>query len=83
MKTEYRKVNLKDNVTTAAVLIASLVAIFGTIVDSSDARADYAAVQQMDVLVISASRAEPTDIVRMDTIVVTAPRETGTLVASN
>ena len=56
MKTEYRKVNLKDNVTTAAVLIASLVAIFGTIVDSSDARADYAAVQQMDVLVISASR---------------------------
>ena len=83
MKTEYRKVSFKDNITTAAVLTATLVAMLSTIVNSTDARAAHDTIQQMDTIVITAPRIERTDISRMDTIVVTATRESNVLVASN
>ena len=80
MKTEYRKSNLKDNIAAATVLTAALVAIFGALVNTAEARTDYVAVQQMQAIVVTAPRME---IARMDTIVVTASRNVNVLVASN
>ena len=80
MKTEYIKANLKDNIGAAAILTATVVAILGTIVTSTDARADRVAMQHMEAIVVTAPRVE---ITRMDTIVVTASREANILVASN
>ena len=80
MNTEFNKSNLKDNIAAATVLTGILVAIFGTLVNSPDARADHTAVQQMDTIVINAAR---TEIAKMDTIVVTATREAKEMVASN
>lgn len=80
MKSEYSKSNLKDNIAAAAVLTATLVAIFGALVNTAEARTDYVAVQQMQAIVVTAPRME---IARMDTIVVTASRNVNVLVASN
>jgi len=80
MKTAYLKDNLKDNIAAAAVLAASVVAIFGTIVNSTDARADHVAAQQMEAIVVTAPRME---VATLDTIVVTASREANIFVASN
>lgn len=80
MKTAYTKRNLKDNIASAAVLAASAIAIFGAIVVDSDARTPQSAEQQMETIVVTASR---TDIARMDTILVTASREANIVVASN
>jgi len=80
MKTEYIKSTMKDNIASAAVLTAAMVAILGAIVHSSDVRANYVTVQQMEAIIVSAPRV---DVARMDTIVVTASREANILVASN
>lgn len=77
MKTEYRKSNLKDNVATASVLAAILIAMIGTMVNSPDARADQETVQQLETIVVSAPRVD----IKMDTIVVNASRNVN--VASN
>lgn len=79
MKTEYSKIALKDNVAAATVLTAIVVAVFGTLVNSPDARADQVAVQHMDAIVVTAPRMET---VTLDTIVVTASRPAN-VVASN
>ena len=80
MKTEYSKSNLKDNIAAATVLTATLVGIFGTLVNSAEARTDYVAMQQMETIVVTVPRVE---IARMDTIIVTASREANVLVVSN
>ena len=80
MNTEYSKSNLKDNIAAATVLTATLVGIFGTLVNSAEARADYVAMQQMETIVVSVPRME---IARMNTIMVTASREANVLVVSN
>lgn len=80
MNTNYTKANLKDNVAAAAVLAATFIAILGSMVNSSDARANHETVQQMEAIVVAAPRFEVT---RMDTIVVTASREANIFLASN
>ncbi len=80
MKTEYSKIALKDNIATSTVLAAILIATFGTLVNSPDARADHVAVQQMEAIVITAPRMET---VKLDTIIVTASRSSNIAVASN
>ena len=80
MKTEYSKTNLKDNIATGTVLAAILVATFGALGNSPDARADQAAMQQMEAIVITAPRMET---VKLDTIIVTASRSSNVAVASN
>ena len=80
MNTEYSKNNLKDNIAAATVLTATLVGIFGTLVNSAEARADYVAMQQMETIVVIVPRME---IARMDTIMVIASREANVLVVSN
>jgi hypothetical protein len=80
MKTEYIKTNLKNRIAAAAVLTAIVVAILGSIVNSTDARANYLVMQKMEAIVVTAPRIE---IAKLETIVVTALRETSILVASN
>jgi hypothetical protein len=80
MNTEYTKANLKDNVAAAAVLAATFIAIVGSMINSTDARANHETVQQMDTIVVTAPRIE---VARMDTIVVTASREANILLAAN
>ena len=80
MKTEYIKASMKDNIATAAVLAATAIAIFGAIVNSTDARAGHVAPQQMETIVVSAPRLE---VARLDTITVTASRDARIFVASN
>ncbi len=80
MKTEYSKSILKDNVAAATVLTAIVVAVLGTLANSTDARADQVAAQQMEAIIITAPRMET---VTLDTIVVTASRSLNTVVASN
>lgn len=80
MKTEYLKANWIDNLAAAAVLTATVIASLGTIVNSTDARANHAAVQRLDAIVVTAPRMKTA---KLDTIVVTASRETNTLVAAN
>ena len=77
MKTEYSKSNLKDNIATASLLAAIVIGMFGTLVNSPDARADQEAVQQLETIVVSAPRVD----IKLDTIVVTASRNVN--VASN
>ena len=77
MKTEYSKSNLKDNIATASVLAAIVIGMFGTLVNSPDARADQETVQQLETIVVSAPRVD----IKLDTIVVTASRNVN--VASN
>ena len=78
MKTEYIKDNLKDNIATAAVLVATAITILGAIVNSTEARADYPLVQKMETIVITAPRGET---VKLETIIVTAPRDVKIVVA--
>ena len=85
--------NLKDNVAAATVLVATFIAIVGSIVTSNDARADKATqlpvpqmeIQRLETMIITAPRVR--QVVRMETIVVTASRNieeaTKFLVASN
>ncbi|MEQ1518883.1 MAG: hypothetical protein ABL931_20585 [Usitatibacteraceae bacterium] len=83
MKTTFNS-NLKDNITSAALLAATFVAIVGGIVTSNAHAARPAAqmeVQKMETIVITAPRVE--QIVKLDTILVTASRNTNTLLASN
>ncbi len=81
MKTAYLKANWKDNIAAATILTATVVAIIGTIVNSTDARAGQGLItQQMDAIVVTAPRIE---IARMDTIVVSASRDSKLLVAAN
>ena len=80
MNSTYLKASFKETVATAAVLIASAAGIFGSVVNSNDARADINTVQRMETIVITAPRIET---VRLDTIVVSAPREQKILIASN
>lgn len=80
MNSKYLKASLKETVATAAVLIASAAGIVGSVVSSTDARADVNTVQSMETIVITAPRKET---IRLDTIVVSAPREEKILVASN
>ena len=79
MKTEFKSI-AKDNIATAAVLAATFVAIVGAVVDSTDARADQAAVQQMETITISAPRNE---VEKLEAILVTASRDARILVALN
>ena len=80
MNSTYRKASFKETVATAAVLIASAAGIVGSVVSSTDARADINTLQRMETIVITAPRIET---VHLDTIVVSAPREQKILVASN
>lgn len=84
MKTPFNT-SRKDNLTSAALLAATFVAIVGGFITSNDAHAVKATspmeVQKMETIVITAPRAE--QIVKLDTIVVTATRNTSTLLASN
>jgi NADH:ubiquinone oxidoreductase subunit B-like Fe-S oxidoreductase len=80
MKTIYAKTNLKDNIAATAVLTAAMVAILGSLIHSSDVRASYVVMQQMDAIVVTAPRIE---VARFDTIVVTAPRQSNLVVAAN
>ena len=84
MKTDYNT-SRKDNLTSAALLAATFIAIVGGIVTSNDAHAVKVApqmeVQRMETIVVAASRITP--IARMETIVVTASRNTNILLASN
>ncbi|MEO8101132.1 MAG: hypothetical protein ABI790_01310 [Betaproteobacteria bacterium] len=81
MKTAYLKANWKDNIAAATILIATMVAIVGTIGNSTEARAGQGPVtQQMDTIVVTAPRIE---IARMDTIVVSASRNSELFVAAN
>ena len=84
MKTPFNT-SRKDNLTSAALLAATFVAIVGGFITSNDAQAVKATspmeVQKMETIVITAPRVE--QIVKLDTIVVTASRNTSTLLASN
>jgi hypothetical protein len=84
MKTEFNT-SRKDNLTSAALLAATFIAIVGGFVTSNDAHAVKVApqmeTQRMETIVVTAPRITP--IARMETIVVTASRNTNILLASN
>ena len=79
MKTAY-DTDLKDNVAAATVLIATFIAIMGSIVTSNNARAGKATqmpapqmeVHRLKTMIITAPRIR--QAVRMETMVVTASR---------
>ena len=83
MKSEFKSV-VKDNIATAAVLAATVIAMVGAVIDSTDVRADHVAaaqpVQQMETIVITTPRNET---VKLETILVTAARGARVLPASN
>ena len=68
--------NTKDNVATALVLAAILLAIISAVLNPQPAHADAPTpVIQMDTIVVTASREKSGEqIVKLDTIVVTASR---------
>lgn len=81
MKTAYLKANWKDNIAASTILTATLVAIIGTIANSTEARTGQGLVtQQMDAIVVTAPRIETA---RMGTIVVNASRVSGLFIAAN
>ncbi len=84
MKTAFNT-NLKDNVAAAALMAVTFIAIAGSMITSSDARAVKVApqmeIQRMETILITAPRIQ--QIARMETIVVTASRETKIMLASN
>ena len=84
MKTAFNT-NRKDNVAAATLMAVTFIAIIGSVLSSSDARAVKIApqmeVQRMETILITAPRIE--QIARMETIVVTASRETKIMLASN
>ncbi len=72
MKNTYNSTNLKDTVTTAAVIVAIFLATAGSAVASFDNRTTAKLeTQTMDTIVISAQKMA---VERMDTIVITAKR---------
>lgn len=74
MRTNFTTIQ-KDNVASATLLAATLIAIMGSMVTSSDARADKAMqmeVQKMETIIITAPRIQ--QVSRLETIVVTASR---------
>ena len=83
MKTAFNT-NRKDNVAAATLMAVTFIAIIGSVLSSSDARAVKIApqmeVQRMETILITAPRIE--QIARMETIVVTASRETKIMLAS-
>jgi len=83
MKTEF-KPTVKDNLATAAVLVATFIAIAGAVVESAEARADHAAAQQpfqqMETITVTAPR---TEVATLETMLVIASRDARTLVALN
>lgn len=74
MRTNFTTIQ-KDNVASAALLAATFIAIMGSIVTSSDARADKAMpmeVQKMETIFVTAPRIQ--QVSRLETIFVTASR---------
>ena len=81
MKTDFSKTSFNDNVATTAVIAATMIGVFSSLVASSNvAAAQPAAMQKIDAIIVTAPRIEVT---RMPAIVVTASRENKVLVASN
>ncbi|MEO8101134.1 MAG: hypothetical protein ABI790_01320 [Betaproteobacteria bacterium] len=83
MKTEFKTV-VKDNITTAAVLAATFVAVAGAVLDSSDANAPRAAarwpVQRMETITVQAPRDQ---VATLETVLVNASRDARILIALN